>query len=82
LLGFGEPEQWQFEWEQTYTRDQWLDHMPTTGALTRLPADKLAEVLDVVGAAIDQIGGSFTMPYHTLAATAALAIATDPASGR
>ncbi|WP_454197331.1 class I SAM-dependent methyltransferase [Nocardia sp. Marseille-Q1738] len=70
--GFGEPEQWRFEWEQSYTRDEWLDHLPTTGALTHLSPDKLAEVLDCVGAAIDKIGGGFTMPYTTLAATAAL----------
>jgi len=69
--GFSEPEQWRFDWEQSYTRDEWLDHLPTTGALTRLPPDKLAEVLDCVGAAIDKIGGGFTMPYTTLAATAA-----------
>ncbi|MFB9834246.1 SAM-dependent methyltransferase, partial [Actinoallomurus acaciae] len=68
--GFGEPEQWRFDWEQSYTRDEWLDHLPTTGALTRLPPDRLAEVLDHVGAAIDEIGGGFTMPYVTLAATA------------
>jgi SAM-dependent methyltransferase len=68
--GFDEPEQWRFDWQQTYTRDEWLDHLPTTGVLTRLPADELAEVLDAVGAAIDRIGGGFTMPYATLAATA------------
>ncbi|ETK37658.1 methyltransferase type 11 [Microbispora sp. ATCC PTA-5024] len=68
--GFGEPEQWRFDWEQSYTRDEWLDHLPTTGVLTRLPADALAEVLEAVGAAIDEIGGGFTLPYVTLAATA------------
>jgi SAM-dependent methyltransferase len=68
--GFAEPEQWRFDWEQTYTRDQWLDHLPTTGALTRMPPDQLAEILADVGAAIDGIGGSFTLPYVTLAATA------------
>lgn len=68
--GFGEPEQWRFDWEQSYTRDEWLDLLPTTGALTQLPPDKLAEVLEDVGAAIDKVGGGFTMPYTTLAATA------------
>ncbi|HEY3708098.1 MAG TPA: class I SAM-dependent methyltransferase [Amycolatopsis sp.] len=68
--GFGEPEQWRFDWEQSYTRDEWLDHLPTTGVLTRLPPDQLAEVLDQVGAALDELGGGFTMPYTTLAATA------------
>lgn len=69
--GFGDPEQWRFDWEQSYTRDEWLDLLPTQGSLTRLPPDKLAEVLESVGAAIDALGGGFTMPYTTLAATAA-----------
>ncbi|TYB54315.1 class I SAM-dependent methyltransferase [Nonomuraea sp. PA05] len=69
--GFGEPELWRFEWERDYTRDEWLDLLPTTGALTRLPAGKLAEVLDGVGAAIDGLGGRFTVPYLTLAVVAA-----------
>ncbi|UBU13021.1 class I SAM-dependent methyltransferase [Nonomuraea gerenzanensis] len=68
--GFGEPEQWRFEWERSYTREEWLDLLPTTGALTRLPADRLAEVLDGVGAAIDRLGGGFTVPYLTLAVVA------------
>jgi SAM-dependent methyltransferase len=70
--GFGDPRRWRFDWEQTYTRDEWLDLLPTTGGLTRLPADKLAEVLAAVGAAIDAIGGGFTMPYTTVAVSAAL----------
>lgn len=68
---FSEPEQWRFDWECTYTRDEWLDQMPTHGALTQLPPAKLAEVLEAVGAAIDAMGGSFTMPYTTVAVTAA-----------
>ncbi len=68
--GFDEPEQWRFDREQSYTRDEWLDHLCTTGALTQLPPEKLTEVLDVVGAALDRIGGGFTLPYTTLAATA------------
>jgi SAM-dependent methyltransferase len=69
--GFGEPEQWRFEWELSYTREQWLDLLPTTGMLTRLAAGQRAEVLARVGAAIDELRGGFTMPYATLAATAA-----------
>jgi SAM-dependent methyltransferase len=69
--GFSDPEQWRFDWEQSYTRDAWLDQMPTHGALTQLPSDKLAEVLEGVGAAIDAMGGSFTMHYATVAVTAA-----------
>jgi SAM-dependent methyltransferase len=68
--GFSDPEQWRFDWERAYTRDEWLDQLPTTGGLTRLPPDKLAQVLEGVGAAIDAIGGSFTMRYATVAVTA------------
>ncbi|WNI33787.1 class I SAM-dependent methyltransferase [Streptomyces sp. ITFR-6] len=67
---FDEPEQWRFDWRQSYTRGQWLDLLPTTGGLTRLGPDQLAEVLDAVGTAIDSLGGHFTMEYTTLAATA------------
>ncbi|MGH3439505.1 MAG: class I SAM-dependent methyltransferase, partial [Sciscionella sp.] len=68
--GFGDLEHWRFDWEQSYTRDQWLDQMPTHGGLTQLPPDKLVVVLESVGAAIDAMGGSFTMPYATVAVTA------------
>lgn len=67
---FGEPEQWHFDWEATYTRDAWLDQLPTQGALTRLPPDDVARVLDAVGAAVDAMGGSFPMRYATVALTA------------
>jgi SAM-dependent methyltransferase len=67
---FSEPEQWQFGWERTYTRDGWLDQLPTHGHFNLLPPDKLATVLDGVGAAIDAMGGSLTMSYTTVAVTA------------
>jgi len=69
--GFGEPEVWRFEWERTYTRDEWLDVLPTTGAHTLLPPELLAEVLAGVGAAIDAVGGGFTARYTTDAVVAA-----------
>jgi SAM-dependent methyltransferase len=67
---FTEPEQWRFDWQCTYTRDEWLDQLPTLGALTQLPADTVAQILAGVGAAIDAMGGSFTMAYSTVAVTA------------
>jgi SAM-dependent methyltransferase len=69
--GFSEPEQWRFEWERSYTRDEWLEQMPTFGNLTQLAPDKLAEVLAGVGAAIDAMGGSLMIGYNTVAVTAA-----------
>ncbi|MEV7891943.1 class I SAM-dependent methyltransferase [Streptomyces sp. NPDC002817] len=73
---FNDPEQWRFDWEQSYTRDQWLDLLPTTGGLTQLPPGQLAEVLIAVGDAIDSLGGGFTMNYTTLATTAVRAAAS------
>jgi SAM-dependent methyltransferase len=67
---FDEPEQWRFDWQRPYTRDEWLALLPTTGGLTRLGPDQLAEILGAVGAAIDSLGGRFTMDYTTLATTA------------
>jgi SAM-dependent methyltransferase len=67
---FSEPEQWRFDWERTYSRDEWLDLLPTHGVLAKLAPEELAGVLDAVGAAIDRMGGSFTMPYATVAVTA------------
>ncbi|MFJ9783257.1 class I SAM-dependent methyltransferase [Amycolatopsis sp. NPDC101161] len=67
---FAAPERWSFAWERTYTRDEWLDLLPTTGGLTRLEPDALADVLADVGAAIDALGGGFTIEYTTLAVAA------------
>lgn len=67
---FNETEQWHFDWEQSYTRDQWLALLPTTGALTQLRPDQLTGILNAVGDAIDSLGGRFTMNYTTLATTA------------
>ena len=69
---FLEPEHWQSDWERVYTRDEWLDLLPTTGGLTRLPPGALQQILQAVGTAIDLLGGRFTMPYTTLAVTASL----------
>jgi hypothetical protein len=68
---FAEPEEWLSYWQRPYTRDEWLDLVPTTGGFTRLPAAAQAEILDGLGAAVNAAGGTFTMSYTTIAATAA-----------
>ena len=68
---FGEPEEWLSYWERPYTRDEWLDVVPTTGGFTRRPEAIQRELLAGLGAAVDAAGGSFTMSYTTLAGTAA-----------
>nr|WP_055501833.1 class I SAM-dependent methyltransferase [Nonomuraea pusilla] len=67
---YGEPEQWRFGWERTYTRDEWLDLVPTSGTHTRLPPGTLEEVLAGLGAALDALGGGFTMRYSTVVVAA------------
>lgn len=64
---FDEPEQWRFEWESSYTRDDWLDQLPTFGGHAQLPAARLEALLAGIGAAVDAVGGSFTMCYTTVA---------------
>jgi SAM-dependent methyltransferase len=73
---FGEPEQWQFDWDRSYTTDEWLDLLPTVGGYGQILPSAQAELLAGTGAAIDAAGGSFTMQYATVAVTAARA---DPA---
>jgi SAM-dependent methyltransferase len=68
---FGEPEEWLSSWERPYTRDEWLDLVPTTGGFTRHPTVIQQELLDGLGTAVDAAGGTFTMSYTTVAATAA-----------
>jgi len=73
--GFTEPERWQFGWEHTYSKDEWLDQLPTHGILTRLPSEKQEEVLAGIAEALDEVGGSFTLPYVTVAVVAERAAA-------
>jgi SAM-dependent methyltransferase len=68
---FGDPQMWRFDWSQPYTRAQWLDQVPTFGGYGLLPPKVQAELLVGIGAAVDAVGGAFTMDYATLVATAA-----------
>jgi SAM-dependent methyltransferase len=67
---FGEPEELRFEWDRTYTRDEWLDVIPTQGGLNHLAEDARARFLAHLGAAIDELGGTFTINYATVGITA------------
>lgn len=68
--GFEEAEEWRFDWEHSYTKAEWLDQVPTSGLLTRLPSAQLDEVLAEIGAAVDAVCGGFTMRYSTIVITA------------
>ncbi|MFE9660959.1 methyltransferase domain-containing protein [Streptomyces sp. NPDC005955] len=68
---FGAPQRWQIDWERPYTRDAWLDQLPTFGGHAQLPPSARAELLAGTAAVIDALGGRFTMPYTTVVVTAA-----------
>jgi SAM-dependent methyltransferase len=68
--GFGQPERWRFDWDRPYTRDEWLEQVPTFGGHSQFPPGKLAELLDGLAAAIDAAGGSFPMHYTAMVVTA------------
>ncbi|ELP67107.1 class I SAM-dependent methyltransferase [Streptomyces turgidiscabies] len=81
---FGEPEEWWYEWKHTYTRDEWLDLLPTHGRAARLPPTRLTELLTATGTALDALGGDLTVNYTTVAITASRTpgAASHPGSGR
>ena len=68
---FGDAEQWRFGWDRLYTRDEWLEQVPTFGGHNLIPPAELDQLLAGLGAAIDGMGGSFTMHYAAMALTAA-----------
>jgi SAM-dependent methyltransferase len=60
-----------FPWSRLYTRDEWLDQLRTSGMAKPLAdAGKLDAVLKGTGAAIDAVGGSFTLDSVAVALTA------------
>ena len=47
------------------------EQVPTFGGHSQIPPATQQQILAGIGAAIDALGGSFTMPYATVAVTAA-----------
>jgi SAM-dependent methyltransferase len=54
-----------FQHTRRYSRDQWLDQLPTHSDHRVMPPDQLAAIADAIGAAIDRFGGAFEMRYRT-----------------
>lgn len=63
---FDAPEEWVFDWDQDYSRDEWLDQLPTWGILRPLPEAALGEVLRAVGETVDAQGGHLTVHYSSV----------------
>jgi SAM-dependent methyltransferase len=64
---FGTPEVWRYPWEHEYTREDWLDQVPTAGGHGLLPPGELTALVEGLGAVLDD---RFTMPYTTVVVTA------------
>jgi SAM-dependent methyltransferase len=69
---FTEPEHWRQDWRRPYTRDEWLAQIPTFGGFSRFDPPVQGDLLEGIGAAIDDAGGGFTMGYAAVCLTAAL----------
>ena len=67
---FGESEVWRFDWDQVYSRDEWLDTVQTHGGHSLMPREQRTALAAALGAAIDELGGSLDVHYTTLAVTA------------
>jgi SAM-dependent methyltransferase len=67
---FGGVEEWRFDWDHSYARDEWLDQVPTFGGHSQFPRAQLDRLLEGIGAAIDVVGGSFAMHYVAVVVTA------------
>lgn len=62
---FGPVEERSFPWERTYSRDEWLDQLPTHSDHRTLPLDVLGPLLEHIGNAIDANGGELTIRHST-----------------
>jgi SAM-dependent methyltransferase len=67
---FGSVENWSFQREEHYSRDEWLDLLQTYSDHIALPGGQRARLLAAIGATIDAHGGTRTIEYHTLVVTA------------
>jgi hypothetical protein len=67
---FTGPERLRFDWQRSYTTDQWVDQVPTFGGHSTLPPQKLDQLMSGIRTAVDDAGGRFTMRYAALAVIA------------
>lgn len=67
---FTEPSVQRFRWTRTYTRDEWLDQLPTHSDHARLDPADLQALLGELAGVIDGAGGSFPLTYSTVLVSA------------
>jgi hypothetical protein len=54
-----------YEWQQTYTRDEWLQLLATHSDHATLAPDVLGRLRSRIAALIDELGGTVTIEYAT-----------------
>jgi len=62
---FGSVEERSFQWERTYTRDEWLDQLPTHSDHRTLRPDVLSTLLRNIRNVVDANGGTLTIGHTT-----------------
>jgi len=62
---FGPVEERSFTWERTYSRDEWLDQLPTHSDHRSLPPEVLGRLLRHIGDVIDANAGALTIGHTT-----------------
>jgi hypothetical protein len=67
---FGDVEVRRFPWSRVYDTAAWLADLETHSDHQALPDDRRERLLRAVGAALDELGGRFEMPYRTLLVSA------------
>jgi SAM-dependent methyltransferase len=70
---FGTVSRHDIPWQVEYTRDAWVDQVPTMAWHERLSPKALDRVLQGNADVIDSLGGTITMP-HTISVTTAIAV--------
>jgi len=75
--GFEPPERWRHDWAHTYTREEWLEQVPTHGGFSVLAPAHAEAILEGLAAVLDD---TFVMGYATVALIATRS-APVPATG-
>jgi SAM-dependent methyltransferase len=67
---FEDPQIVTYTWVHPFTREQWLDLLPTHSDHRTLPPERLDALTRAIGAAITEVGGTFDVTYETVVVTA------------
>jgi SAM-dependent methyltransferase len=67
---FGHPQIRTYTWSTSFTREQWLDLLPTHSDHRTLPPARLAALSDAIGDTITRLGGRFDVTFETVVVSA------------